>query len=84
MFFNSALKQRIAELEQQLKHQQALHRTELEKMQQQFQQQTEQAGWLLTRTTRQHDAGSLMTIAGYLFVGALADRYKINQHGIVA
>ena len=71
MFFNSALKQRIAELEQQLQRQQELHRSEIDKLQQQFRQQTEQA-----EAARLQDAHQQSVCATMLLGGAMLGQIR--------
>lgn len=64
MFFTSALKQRIADLEQQLKQQQESHQTELRALQHQMQQQLLQADELRKQDAQQQSVCATMLLGG--------------------
>ncbi len=64
MFFTSALKQRIAELEQQLVQQQQSHQAELIQLQQQIQQQQTQADTVRQQESHQQSVCATMLLGG--------------------
>ena len=71
MFFNSALKQRIAELEQQLSQQQSHHKQEIEQVHKHYRQQLAQ-----TDAERQHDAYQQSVCATRLLGGAMLGQIR--------
>jgi len=71
MFFNSALKQRIAELELQLKRQQEQHREEIDQLQHQLNEQSTQSA-----AAQRHDAYQQSVCATMLMGGAMLGQIR--------
>jgi len=71
MFFNSALKQRIAELELQLNRQQETHRAEIDQLQQQLNEQCTQSA-----AAKRHDAYQQSVCATMLMGGAMLGQIR--------
>ncbi len=71
MFFTSALKQRIHELEQQLQQQQLMHSAEIDQLKHQFQQQQ-----ALADESRRHDSNQQSVCATMLMGGAMLGQIR--------